>query len=173
MSQINRSRPVVVLAALLFSVACTSTSTRAPETDVLKKSAPLLETKDSTGVATSEASALLAPVYFDTDRAVLRADARNSLRRYAKSILDHPEWGVVAIDGHCDERGSSQYNMALGGKRAAVVERYLAARGVPPSRLVSRTFGAARPAVPGHNEGAWRYNRRSELRIEALASASL
>jgi peptidoglycan-associated lipoprotein len=80
---------------------------------------------------------------------------------------------VVTIDGHCDERGSDQYNRALGRRRAAAVERYLVDMGVPSARVATRTFGEDRPAVSGHDESAWSYNRRSELQVEVLASASL
>ena len=86
---------------------------------------------------------------------------------------DHPEWGVITIDGHCDERGSDRYNQTLGRRRAAAVERYLQEMGVPPSRIAIRTFGAAQPAVAGHNESAWSYNRRSEFQVEMFASAKL
>ena len=117
MSPMNRSRLVVVLAALLFALGCTSTSPApapASEWEAPKESAPVAEFGDSGGVAVSPAPAVLEPVYFDTDQAVLRINARDSLKRYAKSILAHPEWGVVTIDGHCDERGSDQHNRALG-----------------------------------------------------------
>jgi peptidoglycan-associated lipoprotein len=102
---------------------------------------------------------------------VLRADARASLEARAEAIQQHPELGVVTIQGHCDERGSDEYNLALGKKRAAAVKRYLVDLGVPASRLETVTFGESRPAVPGHDEKAWRYNRRSELTSEAVQSA--
>jgi peptidoglycan-associated lipoprotein len=114
----------------------------------------------------------LEPVYFDTDQAVLRADARASLKARAEAIRQHPEWGVVTIQGHCDERGSDEYNLALGERRAAAVKRYLGDLGVPASRLETVTYGENRPAVPGHDETAWRYNRRSELASDALQSAN-
>jgi peptidoglycan-associated lipoprotein len=112
-------------------------------------------------------------VYFDTNEAMLRADARDLLKSYAQSILDHPEWGVVTIEGHCDERGSDEYNRALGRRRATTVEHYLETMGVPAERVATRTFGEERPAVPGHSESAWSYNRRSELQVDAFTSASL
>jgi len=110
-------------------------------------------------------------VYFDTNRSQLRPDSREALKQYAKQILDHPEWGVLTIDGHCDERGSDEYNLALGERRAKAVVRYLVDLSVPQSRLATRTFGEEKPAIAGHVEGAWRFNRRSELQVEALESA--
>ncbi len=175
MTPVNRSRLVVVLAALLFALGCTSTSPApapASEREAPKESAPVAEFGDLGGVAVSPAPEVFEPVYFDTDQSVLRINARDSLKRYAKSILAHPKWGVVTIDGHCDERGSDQHNRALGRRRAAAVERYLVEMGVPPARVATRTFGADSPAVPGHNEEAWRYNRRSELGFAVLTSAN-
>ena len=114
----------------------------------------------------------LQPVYFDTDQAVLRADARVSLKDRAEAIRQHPELGIVNIQGHCDERGSEEYNLALGERRAVVVKRYLVDLGVSASRLETVTYGESRPAVLGHDETAWRYNRRSEFASESIQSAN-
>ena len=170
MSSIIRSPHLILIPALIVALGCASTSSAPGATE--SPSTPVSEAKDSS-VDVSQVSSTLEPVYFDTDLAVLRPEARETLRRYGKSILDHPEWGLVRIEGHCDERGSDEYNLALGKRRAATVERYLVDRGVPRSRLATKTFGAQRPAVPGHDESAWRYNRRSELLADAvLASTS-
>ena len=172
MNPMNRSRLVVVPAALLLSLGCTSTnSALAPALEAPSESASVAKFGDSSGVEVSPVPEGWEPVYFDTDQAVLRIDDRGSLKRYANSILAHPEWGVITIDGHCDERGSDQHNRALGTRRAAVVERYLVELGVSPARLATRTFGEDSPAVPGHKEDAWRFNRRSELGYAALTSA--
>ena len=170
MSSIIRSLHLAVVPALIVALGCTTTSSAPEPTET--QSTPVSETKNSS-VKVSEVPAALAPLYFDTDLAVLRPKARDELKHYAKSILDHPEWGVVEIEGHCDERGSDSYNLVLGTRRAAAVERRLVEMGVPPSRLVTRTFGEQRPAVRGHDELAWRHNRRSELRVgDVLASTS-
>ena len=162
---------------LLIAAGCTSTSPTAasdpaPPTDPTETPAsPVAETKDSN--VSADVSTSLAPVYFDTGVALLRPEARNKLKRHAKSILDHPEWGVLEIEGHCDERGSDEYNLALGMRRATAVERLLVGTGVPTARLTTRTFGSMRPVARGHGETAWRYNRRSELRTAGvLASIS-
>jgi len=124
-------------------------------------------------VAIQPASApSLDPVYFDMDKAVLRRDARASLETRAEAIQQHPDWGIVSIQGHCDERGSDEYNLALGQRRAQAVKSYLVDLGVHASRLETVTFGESRPAVAGHTEGAWRYNRRSELAKQTLQSAT-
>jgi peptidoglycan-associated lipoprotein len=154
-------------AAAAVSLGCASTATRemAPS--------PATEMRDPGPVTLRQASGpSLAPVYFDTDLALLREDARRALEGHAKSILAHPDWGKLTIEGHCDERGSDEYNLALGGRRASAVKRYLMDLGVPAERLDTRTFGEERPAVAGHDENAWRYNRRSELAGSGQESAS-
>jgi len=110
------------------------------------------------------ASGALKSIYFDYDRAEIRPDARPQLRANADMIKKHGDWGTVTIEGHCDERGSEEYNLALGDRRANRVKAYLADLGVSSSRLRTVSFGEARPAVPGHSEAAWRYNRRSEFK---------
>jgi peptidoglycan-associated lipoprotein len=157
--------------ALVLSAGCTSTSP-APDLGAQEVSEPVLETSDTDSVSAPQVAVALEPVYFDTNEAMLRADDRDLLKRHAESILGHPEWGVVTIGGHCDERGSDEYNRALGRRRAEAVENYLEVLGVPATRVTSRTFGEDRPAVLGHGESAWSYNRRSEFRIETLTSAS-
>jgi peptidoglycan-associated lipoprotein len=172
MFPINRYRLAAASFAVFFSVGCTSTSPT-PDLGAQEERKPVAETSDSNSLALRQAPVTLESVYFDTDQAVLRVDAMGLLKGYAQSILDHPEWGLVTIDGHCDERGSDEYNRALGRRRAAAVERYLVEMGVPPARVTTRTFGSDRPAVLGHDESAWSYNRRSELQVEVRISASL
>ena len=171
MFPINRYRLVAVLAAIFLSVGCASTSP-APDLSVQEERKPVVETSSANTIAPRPVPVTLEPVYFDTDQAVLRLATLDQLKGYAQSILDHPEWGLVTIDGHCDERGSDDHNRALGRRRAAAVERYLVEMGVPPARVTTRTFGSDRPAVPGHDESAWSFNRRSELKVAVLASAN-
>jgi peptidoglycan-associated lipoprotein len=106
----------------------------------------------------------LGAVYFDFDRYDIRADAKPTLRANADAILADSGGGTVTVEGHCDERGSEEYNLALGDRRASGVKRYLVDLGVPSSRLRTVSFGEAKPAVVGHDESAWRYNRRSEFK---------
>jgi peptidoglycan-associated lipoprotein len=150
----------------LAALACASSKT-------VTESTPAKSTKPQQEVAIQPAAApALDPVYFDTDEYKLRPDAREALKARAKLLAQHPEWGIVTIQGHCDERGSEEYNLALGERRAAAVKRYLVDLGVPASRLATVTFGENRPAVFGHDESSWRLNRRSELAREALQSAA-
>ena len=101
-------------------------------------------------------------VYFDYDRAEIRSDARPALRENADR-LNAGTGGTVTVEGHCDERGSTEYNLALGERRANAVKRYLVDLGVPSARLRTVSFGEDRAAVQGHDESAWRYNRRADF----------
>jgi peptidoglycan-associated lipoprotein len=172
MFHIIRYKFAAVLTTIVLCVGCTSTSPT-PEFVAQEERNPTTETSSSSEVAPRKVPVTFDPVYFDTDQAVLRIDTHDLLKSHAQSILDHPEWGLGTIDGHCDERGSDEYNRALGRRRAAAVERYLVDMGVPSARITTRTFGSDRPAVLGHDESAWNYNRRSELQVEVHISASL
>jgi peptidoglycan-associated lipoprotein len=118
--------------------------------------------REVTGSDVGSVSSLM-PVYFDYDRFDIREDAKAALASNAKMITDSTGWGVVTVEGHCDERGSEEYNIALGELRARAVKQYLSDLGVSSGRLDIVSFGEAKPAVMGHDESAWRYNRRSEF----------
>ena len=117
--------------------------------------------------APSEAKAPPSPglelqvVYFDFDSAVLRDDARAALKKNAEVIRSAGN-AVITIEGHTDERGTEEYNLALGERRADAVRAYLVDLGIPNSRLRTVSFGEAKPAVMGHDEAAWKWNRRAE-----------
>ncbi len=165
MLPITRALQILSLGALT-ALGCASASTGVESTPTANTPKPAAEKTIQPAAAPS-----LDPVYFETDQAVLRSDARVALRNRAKAIQQHPEWGVVTVQGHCDERGGDEYNLALGERRAGAVKRYLVDLGVPTSRLETVTYGESRPAVPGHDETAWRHNRRSEFASEKLQAA--
>jgi peptidoglycan-associated lipoprotein len=149
------------LTALLLAFGCASnhasTPPAAPEPEPEAATAPIEQPR-------ARDTLELEAVYFDTDRAALRPEARERLKEYAEAIRANPGWGVVTVEGHCDERGSDGYNVALGQNRAGAVAQYLEELGVPSARLQTRSYGESRPAVEGHDEGAWRKNRRAEIR---------
>jgi peptidoglycan-associated lipoprotein len=107
----------------------------------------------------------LTTVYFDYDRSTLTPKAADKLKGNAETIRAFPEWAYVTIQGHCDERGTEEYNLALGDRRADAVKRYLVTLGVPESRLRTVSYGELRPAVEGHDESAWSRNRRAEFAV--------
>ena len=99
-------------------------------------------------------------VFFDTNSAELRPDAQATLGEVGAWLIKHPDKSVT-IEGHCDERGTREYNLALGERRATAVASYLAAVGVEPSRMQTVSYGKERPAADGSDESAWAQNRRA------------
>lgn len=102
-------------------------------------------------------------VYFDFDSFVVKDEFRPALEANAKYLANNKKAQII-IDGHTDERGSREYNLALGQKRAEAVQKALVALGAADSQLESVSYGKERPAVEGHNEAAWAKNRRAELK---------
>jgi peptidoglycan-associated lipoprotein len=119
---------------------------------------------DETATALNERG-VLKTIYFAFDKSELTESARATLRQNANWLKANPDWGVV-IEGHCDERGTIEYNLALGQRRASSVRDYLSSLGVESSRIRTVSFGEERPADPGHNEAAWAKNRRAESKVE-------
>jgi peptidoglycan-associated lipoprotein len=103
-------------------------------------------------------------VYFDFDKYDLRADAKASLDANFALLQEFPD-AIVKVEGHCDERGTVEYNLSLGEKRAKAVMTYLAGRGIAQARLSIISYGKERPVDPGHNETAWAKNRRAEFKV--------
>jgi len=103
-------------------------------------------------------------VYFGYDSAELSAEARAALDANAAVLKKYPAW-TVTIEGHCDERGTAEYNLALGERRAAAAQSYLVALGVPASRVKTVSYGKEFPFDPGHDEAAWAKNRRAHFVI--------
>jgi peptidoglycan-associated lipoprotein len=110
-------------------------------------------------------SGVLATIYFAFDSSELSEMARRTLRQNAEWMKAHTDTSVV-VEGHCDERGTIEYNLALGERRAASVRDYLASLGVARPRLRIITYGEERPVDRGHTETAWSQNRRAAFLIE-------
>ncbi len=100
--------------------------------------------------------------YFDLDKADLRQDARTALTNTAKFLSDHPEVKVV-IEGHCDERGSTEYNLVLGDRRAAAVKQFLVSLGISADRMNTVSYGKEKPFCTDHDESCWQQNRRGHF----------
>lgn len=99
-------------------------------------------------------------VYFDFDSAVLSYDAQVTLSRQSAFLQLNPE-AVVVIEGHCDERGTREYNLALGDRRASAARDFLLAKGIDAARIRTVSYGKERPAMLGSNEESWAKNRRA------------
>lgn len=101
----------------------------------------------------------LETIYFDYDSSTLRDDALDALARNADNIKKVPS-AVIQVEGHCDERGTQEYNLALGERRALATRQHLINLGVSGDRIITISYGEENPAALGHNEDAWGQNRR-------------
>ena len=157
-----------LLAALLVAVGCASRkqvttaqvepppeTTTAPETS-LPPPPPPPKTDDDSATRTA-----LQDAFFDFDEAALRADAKTALENTAKWMEKNS--GSVVVEGHCDERGSVEYNLALGERRAKAAKEFLVSYGIAANRLTTISYGKERPFDPGHDENAWAQNRRAHF----------
>jgi len=104
----------------------------------------------------------LQVIHFGYDSFQLDDAARSALDSNAKLLRDNPDLSV-SVDGHCDERGTVEYNQALGQKRAEAVQQYLSDQGIPSTRFRVISYGKERPVDEGHDESAWARNRRVEF----------
>ena len=104
-------------------------------------------------------------IFFGTDRYDLSNEARMTLDKQAAWLEQYSSLNIT-IEGHADERGTREYNLALGERRANSVRNYLSALGIAPSRVQTVSYGKERPAVPGANESAWSQNRRSVTKVD-------
>ena len=106
----------------------------------------------------------LGTIYFDYDRAVVREDARVTLEGNA-DWLKKFRTAKILVEGHCDERGTEEYNLALGEKRAKSAQDYLLSLGIASDRIRIISYGKSQPVNPGHDEGAWQMNRRAQFLV--------
>lgn len=150
---------IVAAAALL--AACES----APETAATKTgagAAPAAPTK-SVGIVPGSEQDFIANVgdrvFFDFDKYSVRADAKATLDKQVAWLKKYPTYNLT-VEGHADERGTREYNLALGERRANAVKEYLAANGLPAARVKTISYGKERPVALGSNEAAWSQNRR-------------
>lgn len=183
-------RPTLLLATALVAAAC---SQNQPETAPVPTPAPVDSSairarEDSIRAAQADAERrareeaerlsreaaaraalaadLAAMVHFDYDQSAIRAADQAVLDRKA-AVLAANTAVRLRISGHADDRGSDEYNLALGNRRAAAVKRYLAGRGVPEARMDIVSYGEERPLDAGQNEAAWAQNRRAEFEVTA------
>ena len=106
----------------------------------------------------------LKPVFFELDSSELGAEAQAVLNANAAALKRYATW-TVTIEGHCDERGTAEYNLALGERRAIAARAYLVSLGIPADRLRTVSYGKEFPFDPGHDEAAWSKNRRAHFVI--------
>jgi peptidoglycan-associated lipoprotein len=162
-------------AAVMMTAGCAKKSVQAPPvTNETPPNTPPKEpekTADTTPTpSTTPSSHVLAasdlqPVFFDFDSFTLRDDARSTLDANARLLRDNATAKIV-IEGHCDERGTVEYNQALGERRAQAARDYLVQAGITESRVQTLSYGKERAFEPGHDEAAWAKNRRAHFTLQ-------
>lgn len=161
-----------IALALTASTGCKhKKNTQQPIQPQLTDSKPATETTTGSGLPEIDQDKLafqragVKPIYFDYDSYALRPDALSTLKDNADKFKSDPSISnaYIQIEGHCDERGTQEYNLALGEKRALAARDYLIKLGVSGDRIVTISYGEEAPADPGHSESAWALNRRCEF----------
>jgi peptidoglycan-associated lipoprotein len=170
MEGVRRLAAPIAILGLVAAVAAIGCSKKKPAEEEPGGGIGSSEFKTGDGSRDSESSEPervreLATIYFDYDSAEISSEARTTLKSNAKAVQAHTEWKLITVEGHCDERGSAEYNLALGERRANTTKQYLSDLGVPPARMKTVSFGSSAPAVQGHDESAWRWNRRVDFRV--------
>jgi len=135
--------------------------------EVVKSSAPIQEppaagAPSAQQPATAGKESPLKDIFFDFDKSAIRDDARSPLNEDLQWLNANPT-AKLTIEGHCDERGTSEYNLALGERRAKAAGDYLKAAGIDAGRIKIVSFGKERPFAMGHDEAAWQLNRRAHF----------
>lgn len=162
------TKALALAAVMAFAAGCSSTSGKKGSMTDVDGSADAAAWGAGAGAGVGsgnweEVANLRTVFYFDFDRSVVRQEGFSDLEGHARYLARNPS-ATVRLEGHADERGTREYNMALGERRAQAVERVLLANGVAPRQIESVSYGEERPAVVGHHEGAWSQNRRVELK---------
>ncbi len=156
------------VAALSFFLGCAHKPEAKPEPSRSQEpvvvKVPASATPAQAPVSDADLEAILkgSVLQFDFDRATLTADSMGRLGRIADALRAHPA-ARVKVAGHCDERGTQEYNLTLGQQRARAARDYLMALGIEGGRIDTVSYGAEAPADPGGGEQAWAKNRRDEL----------
>jgi peptidoglycan-associated lipoprotein len=112
-----------------------------------------------------EEKAMLDPVYFDFDKSFIREDAKPALQKSADYLKKNKD-AKIQVQGNCDERGTSEYNMALGDRRATSAKKYLVGLGVNGNRISTVSYGKEKPICTDHNEECWQKNRRGDFVLQ-------
>lgn len=177
-----RSRVFGIFSAfvveLLLLMGCSTTPTPKPQEVTVQPqrqaavSRPAKATTSSSGSSLeahiegkSPASGPLKDIYFDFDQYDLKTDARDTLKTHVEWLKDKPS-AQVQIEGHCDERGTGEYNLALGAKRAQVAKDYLVTLGVSAGRITTISYGKELPVCTEHTEDCWQRNRHDRFVVK-------
>jgi peptidoglycan-associated lipoprotein len=172
-----RMRLLTILAAVLLVTACSSTSNTTGSVSGDGKGSAYGSAKGGprADVPPGSVDDLVLNVgdrvFFDYDRFDLKAEAKSTLERQASWLKQYRSFSIT-VEGHADERGTREYNLALGEKRAAAIKDYLTSLGVSASRVKTISYGKERPAVLGSDESSWAQNRRGVTVIQGTEKNS-
>ena len=148
-----KTRFLAVLASLALVSACASTESVEEASSTTSQAVVEGQNEDFAQTAKDR-------VFFGFDKSSLTSEAVNTLKAQAEWLQANPDTNVI-VEGHTDDRGTREYNLALGERRAVAVKNYLISRGVDAERIKTISYGKERPAVVGGNEAAWAQNRRA------------
>jgi peptidoglycan-associated lipoprotein len=159
---------LLTLLLLAFFSGCAKKPVVQPETKPTetKKETTEQETpksSDEEGVETDKGSRFVT-IYFDTDKSNIRDDSRSGLETNANMLREFPSIKIM-IEGHCDERNTDEYNLALGDRRARAARDFIISMGISADRIQMISYGEERPKALGHDESSWWQNRRCEFVI--------
>jgi peptidoglycan-associated lipoprotein len=173
-------RLAIYIAAAVLAVGCASKETQ-PDASVTDRSTPPPTASTTTPPSTSTTTPSTTPrvagdplkdpnnvlskrsVYFEFDSNAVKDEYRGMLQAHSRYLSDNRNRNI-RIEGNCDERGSREYNLALGQRRAEAVKKVMTVLGVQDNRIETVSYGEEKPASPGHDEQAWAQNRRADIR---------
>jgi peptidoglycan-associated lipoprotein len=169
-----------VLLPILLSLGCSTTPPPRPQEAAIKPQQSTAVVKRVKAPTSSSGSSLeahregktpasgpLKDIYFDFDQYDLRADARGTLQAHAEWLTVNPS-AQVQIEGHCDERGTGEYNLALGAKRAQTAKDYLVSLGIAAARVATISYGKELPVCSEHGEDCWQKNRHDRFVLKSF-----
>lgn len=166
----RRVGSILLAMTLAFLAGCASTPEPAPpplddgvDSEFSDGSSGVVVPDTSRSNVVSGSGFGISPVYFGLDRSDVSSQYAAGLESAAQTVQQ--TGATIVIEGHCDERGSEEYNVALGERRATAVRRYLYNLGVPMGQMSTVSYGEAQPAVSGSGETAWQLNRRAEFQV--------
>src|SRR5229473_232645 len=147
-------KAIAAIAALMFMAACSSEQAAGPASTTVTPGS-IADFKQNVGDR----------VYFEFDQSTVREDGRQTLNKQAEWLKKYTNYPIT-IEGHCDERGTREYNLALGERRANAARQYLIAQGIPAARIKTISYGKERPDPVGSDEAAWARNRRAVTELQ-------
>ena len=157
------STPVNPAESTTYTITATGAGGTATASARVDVSAPTAEAQPSAPPNVSELfDQNVKDAFFDTDKSDLRSDARESLTKDGEFLRSYPQVRI-SLEGHCDERGSTEYNLGLGQRRAEAAKNYLISLGISGDRIETVSWGKERPFCTEHNEGCWQQNRRAHF----------